>query len=108
MRTHQQIDARSLALHQLIAARLRSEPTLFENCKSTLTRWRSSVSTNTQPYLQRWEQLFEEGLEPSLNMATDNSQLATALRQCSPFVRVLTNTERWNFLNQWNSDHASE
>lgn len=108
MRTHQQIDARSLALHQLIATRLRSEPALFEHCKRTLARWQTSVSASSQPYLQRWEQLFEEGLDASLNMATDNSQLATALRQCSPFVRVLTNTERWDFLNQWNSDHASE
>ena len=108
MKTHQQIDARSLALHQLIATRLRSEPALFENCKRTLTRWRASVSTNTQPYLETWERLFEQGMEASLVMATDHSQLATALRQSSPFVRVLSNTERWNFLNQWNSDHASE
>jgi hypothetical protein len=37
MRSHQQIDARSLAMHRLVAAKVRREPALFE--RAPAERW---------------------------------------------------------------------
>jgi hypothetical protein len=69
MRTHTEIDARSLALHRLVADKLRQDPVRLEDVKATLTRWRLSVCPATQPYLREREQLIEQGLESCLGTA---------------------------------------
>jgi len=38
MRTHQEIDQRSLALHRLVAERIMRDPALFEKSRLTLAR----------------------------------------------------------------------
>ena len=81
MRTHQEIDARSLALHRLVADKLRQEPARLEDVKATLARWRQTVCPATQPYLREWELLIEQGLERCLAVAVEESEHATALRQ---------------------------
>lgn len=107
MRTHQQIDARSLAMHRLVARKIRSNPELMTRAEATLARWRTIVSASSQPYLQEWERLFEEGLEASLAVATEDSDRAAALRQCSPFAGILTNEERLSFLREWRRDREA-
>lgn len=101
MRTPEKLDARSLELHRLIAKKVRSDPELLGRASKTLTRWRAVVDTNTQPYLRRWEQLIEAGLEPALEMATSDSEEAKALRQASPFCGILSPKERAEFLKSW-------
>ena len=107
MRTHQQIDTRSRAMHALVAAKIRANPALFDHVKVTLARWRTIVSASSQPYLIEWESLVNEGLEPCLAIAVQNSQRADALRQSSPFTGILTNAERFAFLKSWKFDHAT-
>lgn len=101
MRTHQLIDARSLALHRAVAAKLRQNPELFERSRQTLQRWRSTVSPSSQPYLETWEALMNQGLEATLAVALEDSERAAALRQSSPFAAVLTNQERFALLKAW-------
>jgi len=101
MRTHQEIDKRSLALHRLVADKIRRDPALFDRVRGTLARWRVQVSPSAQPYLEEWERLVERGMESCLKVATEDSQRATALRQSSPFTGVLTNQERSAFLRTW-------
>ena len=101
MRTHQEIDARSLALHRMVAAKIRRDPRLFENVKGTLARWRASVCSASQPYLEEWDHLVSLGIEACLSIAEEDSPHATALRQSSPFSAVLTHRERFAFLKTW-------
>ena len=108
MKTHQEIDQRSLALHRLVAERVRSDPALFEKARKTLARWRESVCTASQPYLAEWEGLMNQGVEACLSLAVEDSQRAAALRQSSPFSGVLSNRERFAFLKQWRSDHEAQ
>lgn len=107
MRTHQEIDARTLALHQLVAQRIRQNPALFDKAKSTLARWRQSVCISSQPYLVEWELLMSQGIEECLALAVEDSERATALRQSSPFAGLLTNQDRFAFLKKWSLDHAA-
>ncbi len=107
MRTHQEIDARSRMLHRIVAQKLRQDPALFEVARATLARWRTSVGAPSQPYLLQWENLVEEGLDACLAVAVEESQRADALRQCSPFSGILTNSERFSFLKTWKHDHAA-
>ena len=107
MRTHQEIDRRSVALHRLVAERVRRDPSLFEKARVTLARWRETVCISSQPYLNEWEQLMNQGVEACLSVAVEDSERATALRQSSPFSGVLTNRERFAFLKQWRNDHEA-
>jgi hypothetical protein len=98
MRTYEQLNARSRAMHVLVAAKIRANPMLFEHVKTTLARWRVIVCESSQPYLIEWEQLVNAGLEPCFAMAVEDLQRADALRQPSPFTGILTNVERFAFL----------
>ena len=107
MRTHQEIDARSLAMHRLIAEKIRRDPSLFQHITHTLQHWQDTVDAASQPYLAKWDQLTKLGMDACLNASIENSQKATALRQCSPFCGVLTPRERFEFLKKWRSDHEA-
>ena len=107
MRTHQEVDARSLALHRLVAIETRRDPRRFNAAKATLARWRSTVCASSQPYLAEWERLMNLGMEVCLDFASEDSEWATAMRQCSPLACTLTNQERFAFLKKWQLDHAT-
>ena len=108
MRTHQEIDARSLALHRLIAEEIRRDPARFEMVKTTLARWRVIVCSASQPYLEEWERLVQQGMEACLAVAVEDSPRATALRQSSPLSCVVTNKERFAFLKTWSRDREAQ
>jgi len=108
MRSHQQIDARSLAMHRLVAAKVRREPALFERARGTLRRWRDPANLGrAEPYLEEWERLMARGIEETLAAALEDSEHAAALRQSSPFAGALSPAERWAFLREWTRSHAA-
>jgi len=108
MRSHQEIDARSLELHRLIAAKVRREPELLDRVRLTLQRWRDPGNpSRAEPYLAEWDQLMAQGLEPVLAAATEESERTAALRQCSPFAGILSSAERFAFLKAWAATHAA-
>lgn len=106
MRTHQEIDERSLALHRLVAEKIARDPTLLARVRRTLDRWRVQVGAESQPYLQEWARVMDAGVGECLRTAVDPSPRGDALRQNSPFGAVLTNEERFAFLKKWNESHA--
>ena len=106
MPSHTELDERSLALHRVVAARLRAEPGRMAHVAATLARWRSTVSPHTQGYLQRWEALLALGQEACLAKAEEDSQDAAAMRQASPFTGILSERERVGFLKQWRKNRA--
>ena len=108
MKTHQEIDERSLAMHRLVAARIEQDPAMFVKAKATLARWRNCVSTSSQPWLDEWERLMDRGVEACLAEALEDSQKAAALRKSSPFSGVLSNRERFAFLREWRRAHEAK
>lgn len=107
MRTHQEIEARSLALHGLVADRLRREPALLGKVRATLERWLPEVSPRARPHLEAWRGIVASGLEATLAVLAEDSERARTLRQSSPFVGILTNRERFEFLRAWKRRHAA-
>jgi hypothetical protein len=108
MGTHQEVDARSLALHRLVAARVREDGALYEKAKRMLARWRETVSPSSQPYLETWEDLMRQGVAACLAVAVEDSPSAAALRQSSPIAGVLSNRERFVFLREWRVSHETQ
>ena len=90
MRTHQELDDRSLALHRLIADKIRHDPALFDKARATLDHWRQRVSIRAQPCLDEWAQLMDQGMDACLAVAVENSEHATA----APVVAVFRPAEQ--------------
>lgn len=105
--THQEIDARSLALHRVVAAKLRRDPALLQVARDNLARWRSRATPSDLEYFREWEGILAAGLDAALAAATEDSEWASALRQSSPFAGVLSPRERVAFLNEWKLGHAT-
>lgn len=107
MRTHSDLDQRSLAMHRLVVAKIRRDPALFEHARQTLARWRHAGPVASQPYLVQWQQAFDAGFDAALGLAVEVSENATALRQCSPFAGILSTEERLGFLKSWSASRAA-
>jgi len=105
-RTHQQIDARSLALHRLVAQRLLEDPALLVRVRTTLSRWRNLVSVRSLPYLDEWQRVVDLGVQACVATMTEDSEHANALRQCSPFTGILPEKQRQEFLRSWRWGHG--
>lgn len=99
--TPQELDARSLALHRLVAEKLRAEPARFDRARATLARFFVIVDPRSRTYMEAWRRIFDEGVEAAIAAATEDSERGAALRQASPFAGVLTPQERWQFLRTW-------
>jgi hypothetical protein len=101
MKTHQDIEARSLALHRLVADKIRRDPALFERVCATLARWRGEVASMSQPYVAAWQNAAEQGMAACLSLAVEDSPRGAEMRQSSPFVGILTPQERSAFFKEW-------
>jgi hypothetical protein len=108
MHTHQEIDQRSLALHRLVAAKVRGDFSLLEKAEQILQRWRTFVSPRTFVYLDEWQRLIDQGPEACLAVAVEDSERAAALRQSSPLACLLTPKERFEFLKSRSQTNAPQ
>ena len=104
---HQELDQRSLAMHRIVADKVRSDVRLLEKAQEVLRRWHQTGSPRTFGYLDEWQRLLDSGVEKCLQVATEDSERAAALRQASPLAVLLTNQERFTFLKNWKARHAA-
>lgn len=102
-------DRKSLALHRLVTEKLRKNPDLLQQAKSILLRWIPNATAGTvHYYLNVWLAVIEEGVDSSIELMTEESERATALRQSSPFSCCLTPKERIEFLEDFKSKEMSK
>lgn len=90
---HLRIDARSLALHRLIAAKLLADPSLLDVARANVHRWQAG-DAGPALALAEWEQILAGSPDEIARLITDTSETATRLRQSSPFTGILTDAER--------------
>src|SRR5687767_4782136 len=79
MGPHQLQDDRSLAIHELIAQRLREDPSLLARPRERLAAWRA-VRDMHQKYIDAWDELLNGPLERLLAFLVERSEWATAMR----------------------------
>jgi hypothetical protein len=92
---HARIEARSLAMHRVIAEEVRKNPRLLEAAGENIRRWRRQGVDVTA--FAEWEAILERGVAETVRMLTDPSENAARLRQSTPFTGVLTPKERRRF-----------
>jgi hypothetical protein len=91
---HQRLDARSLAMHCLIARKLLANPALIAQARSTLARWRAQAAEPVPSYFFEWGRVLEASPEEIAAFLASMREDATRLRQSSPFTNLLTPDER--------------
>jgi hypothetical protein len=103
MRTHQEIDERSLALAQAVAARIDRDPQreglrlARENC----ARW---LQKDASPAILEWQRLLGQEWESVREVLLDEGQLGQRLRQSTPFCGILTPRERWDVYRRFGNE----
>ncbi len=90
---HGRLDARSLALHRLIAEKVLAEPALLDKARGNVSRWRAGHA-GLSPALAEWEQILNGSPDQVAKFLVEQSENATRLRQSSPFTGILTEPER--------------
>jgi len=90
---HRRIEERSLAMHRLIAEKVRANPALLEEVRANL---RHAQGTEGSPSLAlaEWEGILGGDVLQVAEFLEDPSERATRLRQSSPFAGILSETER--------------
>ena len=94
MRTHQEIDERSLALASAIAEKIDSDPGRggLDHARQVCERWsRQKVATD----VQTWQGILTRDWPEIRPQLLEDSERGRRLRQSSPFCGILTPRERW-------------
>ena len=90
------IDARSLALGELTAQRLREQPEKLDTAKAILARWQRICAPNVQAVLSEWQAILDTGLEATIAILTGHDERCVRLRQSAPFAgeSIISREER--------------
>jgi hypothetical protein len=90
---HGRLEERSLALHRLVAEKLRADPILLEKARENLHRWQSTGGIQSGA-LAEWSRIIECPADEVAGFLVETSERAMRLRQSSPFCGILSDDER--------------
>jgi hypothetical protein len=91
---HRLLDARSLAMHVLIAEKIRTDPQLLDVARNNLKRWSARWPNKAPAWFEEWRQIMRWQWPRIAALITEQSEHAIRLRQSSPFAGVLNAAER--------------
>jgi hypothetical protein len=92
--SHRLLEARSLALHAVIARKIDRDPALLAVAHRNIARWSARWADEEPAWLKEWKGLLKQPWENIAALITELSENAARLRQSSPFAGVLTQEER--------------
>jgi hypothetical protein len=98
VRTHQQIDRRSLEMVRRIVAKIDADPERrgLAHAKSVCERWVAQGIASAR----EWLPLLERPWDEVRAMLLDESDEGQRLRQTDPFCGILTPQERWQIYRE--------
>jgi hypothetical protein len=93
--SHRLLEARSLAMHALIARKIELNPTLLAIAHRNIERWSARRKHGSPAWLDEWREVLKQPWQHIAALITEPSEQGARVRQSSPFAGVLTNEERW-------------
>lgn len=107
MRTHQDIDRRSLDLARALVARIDTDPTRqgLARARATCERWRQGGQDT--PAIREWAEILTQSWEKIRAVLLDESEEGCRLRQNSPFAGVLPPRVRWDIYRRHRHDQGA-
>lgn len=91
---HRISDARSLAMHAVIAQKIEREPRLLDIARRNLQRWAERHASAEPKWLTEWREILNRSWPQIAALLTEQSEEAARLRQSTPFAGILTASER--------------
>jgi len=91
---HRIAEARSLAMHCLIARKIEADRRLLAAARHTLEKWIERYGDAPPRALVEWREILGRPWPEIAALITDADETAVRLRQSSPFAGVLTQAER--------------
>jgi hypothetical protein len=91
---HRLIEARSLAMHCLIARKIAADPGLLDIARRNLESWTARYGDSPPRALEEWRAILRRPWPEIAALMTDPGETGARLRQSSPFAGVLTQPER--------------
>jgi hypothetical protein len=91
---HRLLEARSLAMHALIAAKIANDPALVIKPRQNLERWSARWGSDLPRWAVEWQRILDWPWSEIAALISEPSENAARLRQSSPFAGVLTAAER--------------
>jgi len=100
MKTHEQIDERSLAMARAIVAKIDRDPARagLSKARATCLRW---LRDRPVPAVREWLEILDRPWEQVRQVLVDESEEGQRLRQSDPFSGILTPQERWEIYRQY-------
>ena len=93
--SHRLLEARSLAMHAVIAQKIEKDPKLLEVPRNNLKRWNARWENNEAPaWYDEWRGIMNRPWLEIAAIITEPSEEGARLRQSSPFAGVLSAAER--------------
>ena len=91
---HRLIEARSLAMHCLIARKIAADPGLLDLARRNLEGWTARYGDSPPRALEEWRAILRRPWLEIAALITNPGETGARLRQSSPFAGVLTQPER--------------
>jgi hypothetical protein len=91
---HRLLEARSLAMHALIAAKIANDPALLCKPRRNLELWSARWGREVPRWAVEWRRILDRPWSEIAALISEPSENAARLRQSSPFAGVLTAEER--------------
>jgi len=106
MKTHEQIDLRSLALARAVVEAIDGDLTRagLEVARQTCVRW---YRQNPTPALAEWLSILDRDWESVRGVLLEPGEGGRRLRQSSPFCGVLSPRERWEIYRRFEHESAA-
>ena len=94
MNRHELAEARSLALHRAIAARLREDPAVLERARDRVRGWLETGAVAGY-WASEWNRILSGSVDEICAWLVDESEHARAMRQVTPFAGAIDARTRW-------------
>jgi hypothetical protein len=91
---HRIIEARSLAMHCLIARKIEADRRLLRTARRNLEKWIARYGEGTPRALEEWREILDRPWPEIAALIIGTDESAVRLRQSSPFAGALTAAER--------------
>jgi hypothetical protein len=106
MKTHEQIDRRSLVLARAVVDAIDRDPSRvgLERARSTCRRWHLQAPS---PAVAEWGRILELEWQAIRLRLLDPGEEGCRLRQSSPFCGILSPRERWEIYRQFEHEHQT-
>jgi hypothetical protein len=92
--SHRLLEARSLAMHAVIAEKIQRDPGLLKVAHKNLARWRARWDDQPPAWHREWSDIMKRPWQEIAAVMTELSEEGARLRQSSPFAGVLSLEER--------------